>query len=398
MKAAVIREYGDASVFALEDVADPVAGPGEVVVDLRAASVNRRDRGIRAGSLVPRAIGGQSEQPPTFPLILGSDGAGVVSELGSGVGGVAVGDEVVINPSLNWGESDESPGPDWETLGVPRQGTYAERIAVPAAFVAPKPPRLTWCEAAVVPLAGLTAWRAVVTKARVAAGERVLVPGVGSGVATFVLQFAHAFGCEVVVTSSSEGKLARAQDLGAAGGHLYTDTDWPARVGAFDVVIDSIGEPIWSALGALLRPGGRMVSYGRTARLRSFTRDRQVLPCAVDVPRNGQRQSGRVRGHDRASGCVRMAAGDRFRIRTRGDLPGPRTARGPRALWKDRNRDRLLTSELKSDGHRRRSLCVAQAKPAGRRSFQRRRAVSTSAFRRASLAVPDRWSITTAPA
>ena len=165
MKAAVIREYGDASVFALEDVADPVAGPGEVVVDLRAASVNRRDRGIRAGSLVPRAIGGQSEQPPTFPLILGSDGAGVVSELGSGVGGVAVGDEVVINPSLNWGESDESPGPDWETLGVPRQGTYAERIAVPAAFVAPKPPRLTWCEAATVPLAGLTAWRAVVTKA-----------------------------------------------------------------------------------------------------------------------------------------------------------------------------------------------------------------------------------------
>jgi zinc-binding alcohol dehydrogenase/oxidoreductase len=265
MKAAVIREYGDASVFALEDVADPVAGPGEVVVDLRAASVNRRDRGIRAGSLVPRAIGGQSEQPPTFPLILGSDGAGVVSELGSGVGGVAVGDEVVINPSLNWGGSDESPGPDWETLGVPRQGTYAERIAVPAAFVAPKPPRLTWCEAAAAPLAGLTAWRAVVTKARVAAGERVLVPGVGSGVATFVLQFAHAFGCEVVVTSSSEGKLARAQDLGAAGGHLYTATDWPARVGAFDVVIDSIGEPIWSALGALLRPGGRMVSYGRTA-------------------------------------------------------------------------------------------------------------------------------------
>ena len=188
MKAAVIREYGDASVFALEDVADPVAGPGEVVVDLRAASVNRRDRGIR----------------------------GVVSELGSGVGGVAVGDEVVINPSLNWGESDESPGPDWETLGVPRQGTYAERIAVPAAFVAPKPPRLTWCEAATVPLAGLTAWRAVVTKARVAAGERVLVPGVGSGVATFVLQFAHAFGCEVVVNSFSEGKLARAQTLGAS--------------------------------------------------------------------------------------------------------------------------------------------------------------------------------------
>ena len=136
MKAAVIREVGDASVFKIEEVADPVAQPGEVVVDLRAASVNRRDRGIRAGVLVPRAIGGQSEQQASFPMVLGSDGAGVVSELGEGVESVAVGDEVVINPSLNWGDSDESPGPDWETLGVPRQGTYAERIAVPAAFVA----------------------------------------------------------------------------------------------------------------------------------------------------------------------------------------------------------------------------------------------------------------------
>jgi zinc-binding alcohol dehydrogenase/oxidoreductase len=265
VKAAVIREYGDASVFKIEDVADPVPKSGEVVVALRAASVNRRDRGIRAGSLVPRAIGGQSEQQPTFPLILGSDGAGVVAELGDGVDSVAVGDEVVINPSLNWGESNESPGPDWETLGVPRQGTYAERIAVPAAFVAAKPERLTWAEAASIPLAGLTAWRAVVTKGGVVAGERVLVPGVGSGVATFVVQFAHAFGCEVVVTSSSDEKLARARTIGAVDGLLYTAAGWPGRVGPVDVVIDSIGEPIWAALSEFLRPGGRLVSYGRTA-------------------------------------------------------------------------------------------------------------------------------------
>lgn len=265
MKAAVIREYGDASVFGIEDVADPVPAFGEVVVALRAASVNRRDRGIRAGSLVPRAIGGQSEQQPTFPLILGSDGAGVVAEVGEGVDSIVIGDEVVINPSLNWGESDDSPGPDWETLGVPRQGTYAEKIAVPAAFVAPKPARLTWTEAAAVPLAGLTAWRAVVTKGRVVAGERMLVPGVGSGVATFVVQFAHAFGCEVVVTSSSDEKLARAREIGAVAGLLYTKPDWPGRVGAVDVVIDSIGEPTWAALSVFLRPGGRLVSYGRTA-------------------------------------------------------------------------------------------------------------------------------------
>lgn len=264
MKAAVIREVGDASVFKIEEVADPVAQPGEVVVDLRAASVNRRDRGIRAGVLVPRAIGGQSEQQASFPMVLGSDGAGVVSELGAGVSSVAVGDEVVINPSLNWGDSDESPGPNWETLGVPRQGTYAERIAVPAAFLAPKPGRLSWIEAAAVPLAGLTAWRAVVTKARIGAGERVLVPGIGSGVATFVLQLAQARGAEVVVTSSSPEKLDRARQIGATDGLLYTDDDWADRVGTVDVVIDSIGEPTWSVLGKFLRPGGRMVNYGRT--------------------------------------------------------------------------------------------------------------------------------------
>ncbi len=264
MKAAVIREVGDASVFKIEEVADPVAQPGEVVVDLRAASANRRDRAIRAGVLLPRAIGGQSEGQASFPMVLGSDGAGVVSELGEGVSSVAVGDEVVINPSLNWGDSDESPGPNWETLGVPRQGTYAERIAVPAAFVAPKPGRLSWTEAAAIPLAGLTAWRAVVTKARISAGERVLVPGVGSGVATFVVQLAQrprgGGGGHLVVTE----KLDRARQIGAADGLLYTDDDWADRVGTVDVVIDSIGEPTWSVLGKFLRPGGRMVNYGRT--------------------------------------------------------------------------------------------------------------------------------------
>ena len=264
MRAAVIHEFGDPSVFRLVDVADPAPRPDEVVVDLRAASVNRRDSGIRSGALVPRAIGGQSEQAAAFPLILGSDGAGVVSEVGAGVDGVAVGDEVVINPSLNWGDRDESPGPSWETLGVPRQGTYAERIAVPAAFVSPKPAHLSWAEAAALPLAGLTAWRAVVSKARVGQGERVLVPGVGSGVATFVVQLARAFGAHVVVTSSTEEKLGRARAIGAEEGVLYTTDDWPQRVGSVDVVIDSIGTPVWSVLGGVLRPGGRLVSYGRT--------------------------------------------------------------------------------------------------------------------------------------
>jgi zinc-binding alcohol dehydrogenase/oxidoreductase len=170
MRAAVIHQVGGPTVFRIEEVADPAPGPGEVVVDLRAASVNRRDRSIRAGVLKPRTIGGQGEGAVSFPLILGSDGAGVVSELGAGVESVEAGDEVIINPSLNWGDSDQSPGPGWETLGVPRQGTYAERIAVPADFVARKPAHMSWAEAAALPLGGLTAWRAVVSKGKVSAG------------------------------------------------------------------------------------------------------------------------------------------------------------------------------------------------------------------------------------
>jgi NADPH:quinone reductase-like Zn-dependent oxidoreductase len=265
MKAAVIHQFGGPSVFRLEEVDDPVPGSGEVVVDLRAASVNRRDRGIRSGALTPRAIGGQSEQVASFPLILGSDGAGVVTELGSGVRSLSLGQEVVINPSLNWGDNGGSPGPMWETLGVPRQGTYAEKIAVPAEFVVRKPAHLSWLEAAVVPLAGLTAWRAVVSKARVRPGDRVLVPGAGSGVATLVVQLASLFGAEVVVTSSSEAKLSRAREIGASETALYTSEDWAERVGLVDVVIDSAGVPTWEALGSVLRPGGRLVSYGRTA-------------------------------------------------------------------------------------------------------------------------------------
>ena len=232
---------------------------------LRAASVNRRDRGIRAGSLVPRAIGGQSEQQPTFPLILGSDGAGVVAEVGDGVDSVAVGDEVVINPSLNWGESDESPGPDWETLGVPRQGTYAERIAVPAAFVAPKPARLTWAEAASMPLAGLTAWRAVVTKARVAPANACWCQGWARAWRRSSSSSPTRSGAR---SSSRRPRRRSSRERARSARPTDSSTRRPAgplASGSVDVVIDSIGEPIWAALGEFLRPGGRLVSYGRTA-------------------------------------------------------------------------------------------------------------------------------------
>ncbi|HET6849740.1 MAG TPA: zinc-binding dehydrogenase, partial [Gaiellales bacterium] len=225
---------------------------GEVVVDLVAAALNHRDVWQRTAS-------------GNHGAVLGSDGAGVVSQLGEGVSGVEVGQEVVINPSVGWGGREDAPGPGWAILGVPRQGTYAERIAIPAEDVRPRPGRLSWHEAAALPLAGLTAWRALVTRGRVEAGMRVLVTGAGGGAATFLIQIAHALGAEVVVTSSNDQTIARAMDLGAARGVRYTDSDWPQQVGEVDLVVDSAGTPAWEGALQCLRRGGTLVSFGRTA-------------------------------------------------------------------------------------------------------------------------------------
>lgn len=253
MKAAVLVATGDPhEAFALEEVADPEPGRGEVAIDLVTAALNRRDRWLRIGDTSP-------------PAILGSDGAGVVSAVGEGVTGIATGDEVVINPSLGWGEAEEASGPDFRILGVPDQGTYAERIVVAAEQVRPRPERLSWEESAALPLAGLTAWRALVTNGEVGPGKTVLVPGAGGGVATFVVQMASALGARVVVTSSSAEKLERARELGAADGADYRDPEWPGRIGPVDVAIDSVGAVAWPGIFRCLQPGGRLVSFGRTS-------------------------------------------------------------------------------------------------------------------------------------
>jgi len=258
VNAVVLRETGDPEVLAAEVVPDPEPGPGEVVVALRAAALNRRDIFVRKGIA-----------PSPLPVIPGSDGAGVVRSLGPGVGGVAEGDEVVILPSLDWGGGEEAPGPGFRILGGPDDGTYAELIRIPAANVFPRPERLSWIEAAALPLAGLTAWRALVTRARLRPGETVLVLGIGGGVATFALHLARSAGCRVLVTSSSGEKLARAAELGADGGVNYTTEDWVGQVRELaggrgvDIVVDSVGTT-WPDSVACLRPGGRLVVFGGT--------------------------------------------------------------------------------------------------------------------------------------
>lgn len=257
MNAIQLTETGPPEVLALTTVPDPQAGPGEVVVELRAAALNRRDVFLRKGVA-----------PSPLPVIPGSDGAGVIRSLGAGVGGVSEGDEVVIFPSLGWGGGEAAPQPGFRILGGPDDGTYAELIRVPAENVMPKPKRLSWDEAAALPLAGLTAWRALISRAQLRPGETVLVLGIGGGVATFALHIARAAGARVIVTSSSDEKLARAADLGASGGVNYTAEDWVDQVkvetpGGVDVVVDSIGST-WASSVNCLRPGGRLVVFGGT--------------------------------------------------------------------------------------------------------------------------------------
>jgi zinc-binding alcohol dehydrogenase/oxidoreductase len=254
MRALQIEAVGK---IALADVADPVAGPGEAVVELKAAALNRRDLWIKLGQYAGLR----------FPCVPGSDGAGVVASVGPGTDASWVGRQVVINPSFDWGTSEAAQGPGFSILGLPRDGTLAQRVAVPAGQLFPKPAHLSMEEAAAVPLAGLTAWRALMSRARLAPGERVLVTGIGSGVALFALQFALASGNEAWVSSGSDEKIARAVKLGARGGFRYDRDEWAAaskESGPFDVIIDSAGGAGFGSLLELAAPGGRIAFFGAT--------------------------------------------------------------------------------------------------------------------------------------
>lgn len=242
----------------IAEVPNPEVQPGQVVVEVRAAALNHRDVWIKAGQYAG----------VTFPCIPGSDGAGVVTTVGYGVDASWVGREVVINPSLNFGRNPRAQATNFSILGLPRPGTLAEQVMVPVEQLAPKPEHLTWEQCATLPLAGLTAWRAVASRANVVAGERMLITGIGGGVALFALQFGLALGAEVWVTSSSDEKIARAVELGAKGGVNYTKPSWThdlaAQAGRFDVVVDSAGGPGFDALIDLAASGGRIAVYGAT--------------------------------------------------------------------------------------------------------------------------------------
>jgi zinc-binding alcohol dehydrogenase/oxidoreductase len=252
VKAIRIHEDGGPDVLRYEDVPDPAAGAGEVLIRLHAASLNHLDLWVRKGlPSVPK------------PRILGADGAGVVEAVGDGVEGFAAGESVVINPGL-------AHDSRITVLGEHTDGTHAELIAVPATNVYPIPDRLGFEEAAAFPLVFLTAYRMLATKARVAEGEWVLIWGAGGGVGTAAFTIARALGARTIVTSSSAAKLERLRELGADGALNHDEADVPAEVkeltgGGADIVIEHVGDATWQRSLASARPGGRIVVCGATS-------------------------------------------------------------------------------------------------------------------------------------
>ena len=255
MKVAVLK---DVNRLAIEQRPDPVAGAGEVIVRLRAAALNHRDVWIKSGQYAGLK----------FPIVPGSDGAGVVTQISPGVESSWLGREVIINPAFDWGQEERAQGKNFTILGLPKDGTLAEAIHVPVKQLAPKPAHLSWEEAAALPLAGVTAWRALFSRAQLQPREKILINGIGAGTALFALPFAVAVGALPFVTSSSQEKLARAQQLGAKDGVLYSGENWAKEFGAqhgpFDVIVDSAGGPGFGDLIDLCAPGGRIVFFGAT--------------------------------------------------------------------------------------------------------------------------------------
>ena len=234
-------------------MAAPLAGPGEAIVRIYVAALNHRDVWIQRGQYAGLR----------YPIVVGSDGAGVAAD-----GGWA-GREVIINPALGWGNHEAYQSPSgFKVLGLPDDGTLAEYVRVPEANLVEKPAHLSWEEAAGLPLAGITAFRSLVVRAQVRAGERVLITGIGGGVALFALQFAVALGARVYVSSGSGVKLDKAMAMGASGGVNYKNPGWAASLrqlaDGFDVIIDGTAGVSVNDLLDLAVPGGRVVFYGAT--------------------------------------------------------------------------------------------------------------------------------------
>ncbi|HKZ89554.1 MAG TPA: zinc-binding dehydrogenase [Thermoplasmata archaeon] len=269
MKAVVFRAYGGPQVLEVDPRhPDPVPGPDQIILRVRAASVNHLDLFVRAGIPTLKL---------TLPHILGADASGEIASVGSDVTDLEVGERVVVNPGISCGvcefctTGDDPLCVDYKILGEHLPGTYAEQVAVPARNVVRLPTDFAWEAAAAAPLVFMTAWRLLVTRARIRPGEDVLILGAGAGVSTAAIQIAKLAGCTVFVTSSSEAKLEKAKALGADVLINYNEVPWSKAVWELtgkrgvDVVLDHVGSATFKDSVRSLRRGGRFVSPGATA-------------------------------------------------------------------------------------------------------------------------------------
>lgn len=269
MKAVTIREHGGPDVVRIEDISEPEITDDQVLVDVRSAGLNHLDIWVRKGGRSSKLTG---------PHILGSDASGVVVAIGNRVKDVRVGEEVVLNPGLSCGNCDycrqgeQSECVSFGILGLSRQGTFAERVAVPASNVATKPRHLDFNEAGAFVLAQLTAWRMLITRAQLKPGQKVLIHGIGGGVALGALQLTKLAGAEAIVTSSSNEKLDSASRIGADYTINYKSVDDVAQcvkdltkgVGV-DIIIDTVGSATWPIDFSTVRRGGKVVLCGVTS-------------------------------------------------------------------------------------------------------------------------------------
>ena len=255
MKAIVHEGKSGIAGLSLREMEVGQPGPGEVRVKLKTAGINHRDLFVL-----------HRHKPTEPPLIIGSDGAGIIDAVGDDVKGVNVGDEVIINPGLGWKEKSDAPPEGFEIVGLPDHGTFADYIVIPAENAVPRPQHLIWEEAGVFGLAALTGYRALFTRGNITPGKTVLLPGVGSGVITFILKFAKTAGATVYVTSRSEEKLQRALELGADKA-INSDGDWNEQLNGekVDLVIESVGAATFNKSLGQLRPGGTIVTFGASA-------------------------------------------------------------------------------------------------------------------------------------
>ncbi len=286
MKAVAIRSHGGPEVVNVEDLPDPSAGPGQVVVRVKAAALNHLDIWVRIGWPGLKLA---------FPHVLGSDVAGVVEAVGPGVEGWKVGDAVVVNPSLGCGRCErclsgqENLCRTFAILGEHVSGGMAERFAVPARNVLPKPANLSFEEAAAVPLTFMTAWHALVARAQLRLGETVLVHAAGSGVGTAAVQIAKLMGARVIATAGSDAKLEKARALGADHVVNYETQDFQAEVRKLtekrgvDVVFEHVGKKTWEKSILSVGIGGRIVTVGATTGYDPLTDLRHVFFRQISI-------------------------------------------------------------------------------------------------------------------